>query len=53
MSVNNAILTVFEIAVSGLLIYGFMNENKIIAFEQDIKRIIKGNYKRIKRGLKK
>ena len=52
MNVNSIILTVCEVFISVLLVYGYLNENKIIEFEQDIKRIIKGNYKRIKRGLK-
>ena len=53
MSFTNLIITGCEIIASGLLIYGFMNENKVIEFEQDVKRIVKGNYKRIKRSLKK
>lgn len=35
-----------------LLLLGFMNEDKIIDFEENIKRIIKGNYKRLKRKCK-
>lgn len=53
MSVSNLIITGCEILASCLLIYGFTKEDKIIQFEQDFKRIIKGNYKRLKRSLKK
>jgi hypothetical protein len=53
MNANNLILTGCEILASCLLIYGFTKEDKIIQIEQDLKRIIKGNYKRLKRSLKK
>jgi hypothetical protein len=53
MTTSNLILTGCEIIASVLLIYGFTKEDKIIQFEQDFKRIIKGNYKRLKRSLKK
>lgn len=52
MSFNNLILTGCELIASVLLIYGFIKEDKIIQFEQDVRRIIKGNYKRLKRSLK-
>lgn len=53
MSTQHTITTILELFVSALLIYGFMNEEKIVIFEQNIKRIIKGHYHRIKRELKK
>ena len=49
MSTTFAITTLIELIVSGLLIYGFMHEDKVIKFEQSIKRIIVGNYRRWRR----
>ena len=56
MSREFAISTLIELAVSCLLIYGYMHEEKFIAFEekviefgQNIKRIVVGNYRRYKR----
>lgn len=46
MSTTFAITTLIELAVAGLLIYGFMHEDKVIAFEQSIKRIVLGNIRR-------
>lgn len=46
MSAAFAITTLIELAVSILLIYGFMHEEKVIAFEQAIKRIVVGNIRR-------
>ena len=46
MSTTFAITTFIELLVSGLLIYGFMHEDKVIAFEQAIKRIVLGNIRR-------
>ena len=46
MSTTFAITTLIELAVSGLLIYGFMHEDKVITFEQNIKRIVIGNIRR-------
>lgn len=46
MSTTFAITTIIELAVAGLLIYGFMHEDKVIAFEQAIKRIVLGNIRR-------
>ena len=47
MSPKYAIRTLIEFCVAGLLVYGFMHEEKIIAFEQAIKRIVIGNIRRI------
>lgn len=41
MILKFAIQTVFEIAVVVLIIYGFWHENKLIAFEDSLKRRIK------------
>ena len=41
-----AIRTLIEFAAICLLIYGFMHEDKVIAFEQNLKRIIIGNIRR-------
>ena len=46
MSATFAITTLIELAVSILLVYGFMHEEKFIAFEQAIKRIVVGNIRR-------
>ena len=47
MSPAFALATLIELAISGLLIYGFMYEDKVIWFEQTIKRIVLGNLRRI------
>ena len=41
-----AIRTLMEFAAICLLIYGFIHEDKLIAFEQNVKRIIFGNIRR-------
>ena len=46
MSATFAITTLIELAVGILLVYGFMHEEKVIAFEQAIKRIVVGNIRR-------
>lgn len=46
MSTTFAITTLIELAVVLLLIYGFMHEDKVIAFEQTVKRIVLGNIRR-------
>lgn len=46
MSTQFAITTFIELLVSGLLIYGFMHEDKVIAFEQAVKRIVIGHIRR-------
>ena len=46
MSTTFAITTLIELAVAALLVYGFMHEDKVIAFEQAIKRIVLGNIRR-------
>ena len=47
MSSAFALTTLIELAISGLLIYGFMHEDKVIWFEQTIRRIVLGNLRRI------
>ena len=49
MSNEHIIQTVVELVIGGLLIYGFMHEDKFIRFEKNIKRIVVGNYRRWKR----
>jgi hypothetical protein len=49
MSTGHIIQTGIELAFALLLIYGFMNEEAIIKFEQNIKRIVVGHYRRWKR----
>lgn len=46
MSTTFAITTLIELAVAILLVYGFMHEDKVIAFEQSIRRIVIGNIRR-------
>lgn len=46
MSTTFAITTLIELAVAGLLIYGFMHEDKVIAFEQAVRRIVLGHIRR-------
>lgn len=41
MILKFAIQTVFEIALVVLIIYGFIHEDKLIAFEDSLKRRIK------------
>jgi hypothetical protein len=53
MSTTFAITTLIELAIATLLVYGFMYEEKVIAFEQAIKRIVIGNTRRIIRKIKK
>lgn len=46
MSTEFAIRTLIEFAAICLLIYGFAHEDKVITFEQNVKRIIIGNIRR-------
>ena len=46
MTTTFAITTLIELAVAILLVYGFMHEDKVIAFEQSIRRIVIGNIRR-------
>ena len=46
MSTTFAITTLIELAIAGLLVYGFMYEDKVIAFEQAARRIVLGNIRR-------
>lgn len=39
MSATFAITTLIELAVAILLVYGFMHEEKVIAFEQAVKKV--------------
>lgn len=41
MSIGSIIITGLEIVISALLIYGFMNEDKVIRWEQKQVRKIK------------
>lgn len=42
----SAIRTLMEFAAICILIYGFIHEDKVIAFEQNVKRIIVVNIRR-------
>ena len=42
----STIRTLMEFAAICLLIYGFIHEDKVIAFEQNLKRIVVGNIRR-------
>lgn len=46
MLTETAITILIEFAASCLLIYGFIHEDKVIDFEQNLKRIIIGNVRR-------
>lgn len=46
MSTEFAIKTLIEFAAICLLIYGFAHEDKVIIFEQNVKRIVVGNVRR-------
>ena len=46
MSTTFAITTLIELAIAILLVYGFMHEDKVIGFEQNVKRIVIGNIRR-------
>lgn len=52
MSTEFAIHTLVELFIGILLVYGFIHEDKVISLEQNIKRIVKGNFKRIVRKIK-
>lgn len=52
MSTTFAITTLIELAVAILLVYGFMHEEKIIWLEENIKRIVVGNTRRLIRKSK-
>ena len=49
MSTGFVIQTLIELFIGILLVYGFMHEDKVISFEQAVKRIVTGNIKRIVR----
>jgi hypothetical protein len=51
MSTTFAITTLIELAIAILLVYGFMHEDKVIAFEKAVKRIVVGHYRRFKRKI--
>ncbi|MGN0569387.1 MAG: hypothetical protein ACI4N4_02675 [Candidatus Fimenecus sp.] len=46
MTTAFAIRTLIEFAAICLLIYGFIHEDKVIAFEQAVRRIVIGNIRR-------
>lgn len=46
MTTTFALTTLVELIVGITLVYGFMHEDKMIAFEQTIKRIVIGNIRR-------
>ena len=46
MSTTFAITTLIELAIAILLVYGFVHEDKVIIFEQNVKRIVLGNIRR-------
>ena len=52
MSAANVAVTVIEFIIGGLLVLGFMYEEKVITFEQNIKRIVVGNIRRCIRKIK-
>jgi hypothetical protein len=53
MSTEFYTISIIELLIFILLLYCFMHEEEFITFEQHVKRIVKGNYKRVRRLLKK
>lgn len=51
MSTTFAVTTLIELAIAVLLVYGFMHEDKVTAFEKAVKRIVVGHYRRFKRKI--
>lgn len=49
MTVTSAISIMVDFLAVALLIYGFINEEKVIRFEMAIKRIVLGNIRRMVR----
>lgn len=49
MSTIHTVQTILELIIAIILIYGFTKEEKFIEFEQNVKRIVVGNYRRCKR----
>ncbi len=52
MSISMIIQIVIDIAVITFLLYGFINEECVVKMESDLRRIILGNYRRLKRTYK-
>ena len=50
MTTQHIIQTLVELCFISLLILGYLYEGKVINFEQNIKRIVVGNYRRWKRS---
>lgn len=46
MSMSNVVLVLFYFFSIALLTYGIMHEEKLVAFEANLKRIIVGNIRR-------
>jgi hypothetical protein len=44
--------TGIELVFAALLIYGLIHEEKVVAFEKAVKRIVVGHYRRLKRKLR-
>lgn len=53
MSTEFYTISIIEFLIFLLFLYCFKHEEEFISIEQDIKRIVKGNYKRVRRLLKK
>lgn len=53
MSPEFATRTIIEFLVIALLLFGFMHEEKVIAFEDNVKRIIVGNIRHYIRNKKR
>lgn len=49
MSNIHTVQTILETIIIILLLYGYTKEDKFIKFEQNVKRIVVGNYRRWKR----
>ena len=49
MSNIHTVQTILEFIIVILLLYGFTKEEKFVEFEQNVKRIVVGNFRRWKR----
>lgn len=52
MSISTIIQIIIDVAAIVFLLYGFINEECVVKMESDLRRIILGNYRRLKRMYK-
>ena len=49
MSIGTIIQIIIDIVAIAFLLYGFINEERIVKMESNLRRIVLGNYRRLKR----